>query len=73
MIPESFKYTFVVQIKEFDVVIATVKLEDKNGEFIKALENLNMDKELIQQIYVGEVDFTQSPLIEKDPMPESKL
>ncbi len=66
MIPESFTYTFVVQVKEFDKIIATVKLEDKNGEFIKALENLNMDKDYIKQIYIGEIDFTQAPLIDRE-------
>lgn len=70
--PKGFKYTFIVQCKELinenaSRIIATVRIEDKyNGDFLRVLENLKCNPEIIKQIYIGDVemDFSTAPVIE---------
>jgi len=71
-VPKGFKYTFVVQCKELinhamTRIVATARIEGaNNGEFMRALENLKCDPEIIKQIYIGDIDLETAPIMEKE-------
>lgn len=70
----GYQYTFIVQCKELinhaqSRVVATMKIENDDGAFMKALDGLNKNPKCFKQIYIGDIDLEQAPTME----PEKKL
>jgi hypothetical protein len=62
MIGKGYQYTFVIQCKELSNhaesrILATMRVQDKCGEFMEALKNLNCNPDFLKQIYIGEIDL----------------
>lgn len=66
-----FEYTFLVQCREYvnhahSRIIATVRIENDVSGFMKALEDLNKNKEFIKDIDVGEINFESFLAVDKE-------
>jgi len=66
---DEMQYTFVVQIKEIinvnaSRIIATVRIDNEDNDFMDALERLQQNREYIKQIDIGSFDLATAPIME---------